>query len=283
ADTIVLQCVVNDGTASHTLKKRITVGDRDECSPIAGLADAEGNRYTVSKFGGVCWMTQNLRSTYTMQGNLQQTISKDNNEINDYNAISYYYPYAKQLTFEANPEYGLLYTWGAANIGTATTEAVNVFPNKPSERQGICPDGWVIPSDYDWNQLEKEIATNPSLYSTQTTSYTWDEIHESMTGYRPGEGSTVTWWGRTMKSPTAVTTTATNGVSNTNGTGFNALIVGTLTAGTSGNYGSYVGFWSGSSTSATAAWRRGLYVGYSSVDRGGTSSKSSLFSIRCKK
>ncbi|MDR0683466.1 MAG: fibrobacter succinogenes major paralogous domain-containing protein, partial [Dysgonamonadaceae bacterium] len=165
----------------------------------------------------------------------------------------------------------------------ATTEAVNAFPNKSSDRQGICPDGWVIPSDYDFNQLEEEIATNPSLYSTQTTSFAWDEMYKGMTGWRPGEGNTVlTWWGRTMKSPTAVTTTVTNGVSKTDGMGFNALIVGALTGGNALYYGTNAYFWSSSTDSATVAWRRYLAASYSGATRT-TNNKYYLFSVRCKK
>jgi uncharacterized protein (TIGR02145 family) len=283
AKTFVLQCEVMDGPATYTLKKRITVGDRDECSPAAGLTDDEGNEYTVSKFGGVCWMTQNLRSTYTMQGNLKQAITKDKNESNDYNAISYYYPGASEATFNNNPEYGLLYTWGAANIGTATTEAVNAFPGRSSDRQGICPDGWVIPSDYDFNQLEKEIATHPELYSSQTTPFAWDEMYEGITGWRPGEGNSIPeWWGRSMKSPTPVTTTVTNGVSNTDGTGFNALLVGSLDGGNASAYGTYTLFWSGSAGSATVAWRRSLLNSNSGALRN-TYNKYYSFSVRCKK
>ncbi|MDR0683373.1 MAG: fibrobacter succinogenes major paralogous domain-containing protein, partial [Dysgonamonadaceae bacterium] len=282
ADTIVLQCKVTDNLATHTLQRKITVGDRDECSPVAGLADAEGNRYTVSKFGGVCWMTQNLRSTYTMQGNLKQEISEDKNEINDYNAISYYYPYLSQTVFEDNPAYGLLYTWGAANIGTATTEAVNAFRGRSSDRQGICPDGWVIPSDYDFNQLEKEIATNPDLYSEQTDPFTWDEMYKDLSGWRPDEGNNITWWGHQMKSPTKVNNTATNGVSNTDGTGFNALLVGILEKGSNVYYSTYTYFWSGNAGNTNAAWQRGLRNSNSSVQRG-TSNKYYLFSVRCKK
>jgi uncharacterized protein (TIGR02145 family) len=259
------------------------VGDRDECSPIAKLLDAEGNDYTVSKFGGVCWMTQNLRSTYTMQGNLKQAIPEDKNKINDNNAVSYYYPGANEATFNSHPEYGLLYTWGAANIGTASTEAVNAFPNKSSDRQGICPDGWVIPSDYDFNQLEKEIASHPDLYSTQTTPFTWNEMYESIADWRPGSGNNVTeWWGQTMKSPIKVNNTTTYGVSKEDGTGFNTLIVGLLEGGYANLYGTHTYFWSGSASSATAAWRRYLYVNNSGVNRLAFN-KYYLISVRCKK
>jgi uncharacterized protein (TIGR02145 family) len=195
AKTIILECAINDGRGTPPLTRTITVGDRDECSPTAKLKDAEGNEYMVSKFGGVCWMTENLRSTYTMQGSQKQELKEDKNKSNDNNAVSYYYPYASESTFATNPEYGLLYTWGAANIGTATTEATNAFLDISSDRQGICPEGWVIPSDYDWNRMEEEIATNPSLYSSQTTAYTGTEPRFDGTGWRPSEGNTeLTYW-----------------------------------------------------------------------------------------
>ncbi|MDR1633081.1 MAG: fibrobacter succinogenes major paralogous domain-containing protein, partial [Dysgonamonadaceae bacterium] len=287
--TYVLRCTVDDGTTTvpYELERRITVGDRDECSVIAGLKDAEGNRYTVSRFGGVCWMTQNLRSTWTKQGNQVQTILPDKNELNDQNAIVYYYP---EGNTSSPREYGFLYTWGAANIGTETTEATNAFLDTTSNRQGICPDGWTLPSDYDWNQLEKEIATHPGKYSSEQTAYPWNSSYENNTGWRPGEGnSSLNCWGRTMKSNTKVikvnsdpVSTAPLGVSNENGTGFNALLVGYFASGSGANFGSDTHFWSSSAVSATAAWRRALGSGSSGVARY-TNNKYSLFSVRCKK
>jgi uncharacterized protein (TIGR02145 family) len=284
AKTFVLQCIVNDGHTTYTLQRTITIGDRDECSPTAKLYDAEKNSYLVSKFGDAgCWMTQNLRSTYTWQGSKKQEPVKDPNNNNDPNAISYYYP---ALNDTNNPdEYGLLYTWGAANIGTATTEATNAYLNVPSTRQGICPDGWVVPSDYDFNQLEKEIATNPQLYTTISDAETddgWQAMYETKTGWRPGDlNPNNAWWSRWMKSPTEVKGT-TNGVSKTDGTGFNALLVGYLSGGSAINYGTYTTFWSSSAGSATAAWRRYLLSGNSGVNRS-TINKYYSFAVRCKK
>jgi uncharacterized protein (TIGR02145 family) len=184
---------------------------------------------------------------------------------------------------KAHPEHGLLYTWGAANIGTATTEATNAFPSKSSDRQGICPEGWVIPSDYDWNRLEEEIAAHPALYSTQETPHTWDAIYEGMPNWRPAEGSLQTWWGRSMKSPTQVSpSTATNGVSKEDGTGFNALVVGGIDIATALNYGKSMYFWSGSAGSALTAWRRTLNSSNSGAARS-ANNKYYSFSVRCKK
>jgi uncharacterized protein (TIGR02145 family) len=285
---IILECTVDDGTAApYVLERKITVGDRDECSPTAGLKDVDGKSYTVSRFGDVCWMTQNLRSTQTWQGNQVQTIPLDRNTTNDPNAIAYYYP---ESNTNSPSEYGFLYTWGAANIGTATTEAMSAFIDKTSDRQGICPDGWTLPSDYDWNQLEKEIATNPGKYSGEQNAYTWNSAYENNTGWRPGEGSpSSNWWGRTMHSNTKVINASENpvspdpnGKSKIDGTGFNALLVGNLESGSGAGFGLSTHFWSSNASSATAAWRRTLYSGNSGAACL-TANKYSLFSVRCKK
>ena len=45
--------------------------------------------------------------------------------------------------------YGLLYIWKAAVNGYSTEEDLN-----PSQIQGVCPDGWHLPSDSEWKELE---------------------------------------------------------------------------------------------------------------------------------
>ena len=44
--------------------------------------------------------------------------------------------------------YGLMYTWDAAMNGGENTDM------NPSQVQGVCPDGWHLPSDAEWKQLE---------------------------------------------------------------------------------------------------------------------------------
>jgi uncharacterized protein (TIGR02145 family) len=43
--------------------------------------------------------------------------------------------------------YGVLYNWTAAMNGAESSDA------NPSGVQGICPDGWHLPSDAEWKQL----------------------------------------------------------------------------------------------------------------------------------
>jgi uncharacterized protein (TIGR02145 family) len=263
---------------------RVKISADDVCPHV--FRDAEGNSYTVGWFGAAgCWMTQNLRSTYTWQENQKMEPIEGHNKNNNNYAVFYYYPKADPNILTTNPEYGLLYTWGAANIGADAKEDSDAFEGKTSTRQGICPEGWVIPSDYDFNQLEKEIATNPSLYSSQATPVDggWKTEYETTADWRPSTGNTnLTWWGRQMKSPTPVTDMP-NGSSKVDGTGFNALLVGNLGGdGSTGNYGEHTYFWSSSAISATAAWRRTLTRNSFGVDRKGNS-KLFSFSVRCKK
>jgi uncharacterized protein (TIGR02145 family) len=252
------------------------------CSWGIGLEDSEGNDYSVSRFGDVCWMTQNLRSKKTFQNGAEVTLIENINAGDSNTDPFYYYPNkSTQVVFETHPQYGLLYNWAAANVGSA--DASDAFPNQASTRQGICPEGWVIPSDWDWSNLEKEIATNPGLYSSQNDPYpnfASYNFHTS-TGWRPDDGTVVTSWGRQMKSPTAVNG-VTNGSSSIDGSGFNALLVGYMYTGNPYSYGTATNFWSSSSGSSTVAWRRTLYSSYSGSHRN-TANKYNLFSVRCKK
>jgi uncharacterized protein (TIGR02145 family) len=276
-----LTCVVKIGNGDRytgTFTKLISVGDYDVCSWGIGLEDSEGNDYSVSRFGEVCWMTQNLRSTWTNQNGQRVDLIENANTDDSYTDPYYYYPNNNKN----NPHYGLLYNWAAANVG-GSADTSDAFPNQASTRQGICPEGWVIPSDWDWSNLEKEIATNPGFYSSQETPFPGVENYNfhTSTSWRPDAGTVTTSWGRQMKSPTAVSGT-TNGFSNTDGSGFNALLVGFMATGDPLSYGARTYFWSSSADSSAAAWRRILSSGYSSSARG-TNAKSDLYTIRCKK
>lgn len=91
--------------------------------------------------------------------------------------------------FLENPYIGLLYTWDAATAGKGGQDGtLNVdYPDPSGEayenglpewdgmgvqpaktqkrRQGICPKGWHVPSDYEWTELEREMIRNTSLYA----------------------------------------------------------------------------------------------------------------------
>ncbi|MDR0680897.1 MAG: fibrobacter succinogenes major paralogous domain-containing protein, partial [Dysgonamonadaceae bacterium] len=247
------------------------------------MKDIEANEYTVGWFGSAgCWMTQNLRSTKRSENEtLTENVNSDNS-----NTACYYYPNTDNTILNSHPEYGLLYTWAAANIGASVDESSDAFSGTVSTRQGICPSGWHLPSDYEWNQLEKEIATNPGNYSSQTIAYANASGYDfgSSTSWRPSSGMNNTYWGRQMKSTTAVNSQATTyGTSKSRSEGgFDVLLVGGMGNGSAFLYGTSTYFWSSSSSNSSDAWYRDLAYGASGVARN-TNYKFRLFSVRCKK
>ncbi len=90
------------------------------------VTDIDGNVYSTVKIGAQTWMTENLRVTHYPDGNAIPATYYYNNDLSKLDA------------------YGRLYPWN---------EAMN-YSTKPGA-QGVCPDGYHIPSDEDWQALER--------------------------------------------------------------------------------------------------------------------------------
>lgn len=63
--------------------------------------------------------------------------------------------------YDGKPEncdvYGRLYTWSTA-LGIAPGFDAAVWGMSDAGVRGLCPDGWHVPSDYDWSTLVREVA-----------------------------------------------------------------------------------------------------------------------------
>jgi uncharacterized protein (TIGR02145 family) len=237
-------------------------------TPAPTIKDIEGNEYFIGDFGTAgTWMTQNLRSTKNELYELTENANSGNS-----NSAYYYYPHAETGILTSHPEYGLLYTWFAASGRTSTSNEGNT---SHGPHQGICPSGWHLPSDMEWNQLEQVIAESaPGVHSSDGV-ITWDVL-ATATSYRGTHAPK-------MKSRTAVTTTATNGTSNgLAANGFDALLMGYMSSGSAYSYAREAYFWSSSSDSSPYAWCRSLSSSYTEVDRY-SNTKYGMFSVRCKK
>ncbi|WP_029906033.1 FISUMP domain-containing protein [Prevotella sp. 10(H)] len=133
------------------------------------------------------WMTTNMSAlTYDpvrTDGKPFPTITmyNDYNPTQDINRASWGYPTRNGGTdatlddlYIYNPHYGVLYTYAAAT-GGRPAPAGSEFNQKYTHEggtqekvQGICPNGWHLPSDWEWTRLEKEIINNTTKYSTYT-------------------------------------------------------------------------------------------------------------------
>ena len=119
------------------------------CQQKPTLSDADGNVYASKKFGKTLWMTENLRVTHDRSGA----------------EISYFFPNEDSINVAA---YGLFYDYETACK--------------------VCPDGWKLPSNQDWEALlshfswdasvlkdtgfwDKESNTNTSSFSARPAGY----------------------------------------------------------------------------------------------------------------
>ncbi|NDV68685.1 FISUMP domain-containing protein [Dysgonomonas sp. 25] len=133
--------------------------------------DQDANLFISSDFGTAGrWMIVNLAATKFADGYLL-TASNGNSRY----SANYYYPAERALItpdslYNTNKQLGLTYNWaaatyGKANGGSATGEGEGQG-GTPAKTQGICPNGWHLPSDREWTYLEQEISTRTSQYSS---------------------------------------------------------------------------------------------------------------------
>jgi uncharacterized protein (TIGR02145 family) len=147
--------------------------------------------------------------------------------------------------------YGRLYTWGAAMDGTTSSSA------SPSGVQGICPDGWHLPSDDEWETLASYVANESGL-----TGYSYDDW---------------TQIGKLLKANSDLWSFNTG----TDDYGFSGLPGGyRYSSGSYINVGDYGYWWSSTENSSTGAYYRRLSSNYHFFSRD-DKSKTNAYSVRC--
>lgn len=133
------------------------------------VTDIDGNTYGTVQIGNQIWMAENLACTrydteserageYILQG------------IGENDAYTPYYvdsrvkenwtdngKFADKITDEQIKRLGLLYNWAAA-MGFTAEEAWNQVDKYDGDRQGICPNGWHLPSRDELEVLELNVA-----------------------------------------------------------------------------------------------------------------------------
>ncbi|MBK7214958.1 MAG: hypothetical protein IPH88_17045 [Bacteroidales bacterium] len=100
------------------------------------LDSRDGQEYNTVLINTQCWMAENINIGTRINGSEEQS---NNNTIEKY----------CMNDLESNcTTYGGLYQWDEM-MNYATQSSAN-----PSGRQGICPEGWHIPSFNEWCQME---------------------------------------------------------------------------------------------------------------------------------
>ena len=211
----------------------------------------DGNVYTIVEIGYQTWMAENLR----YEGNISLGSGR-------------YYPDNNASNVAT---YGYLYNWSVAMNGASSSSS------NPSGVQGICPNGWHLPSDAEWTQLRNYLSLHSEYQCGGVNNQTAKSLASTTGWLNPSENCTIGTY-----------------QSNNNSTGFNAFPAGKyhIYIGNDNNtyyeYESLGGstyFWSTTETSSSLfpgrfAQCMMLYFNFTYIDVGGIE-KTDGVSVRC--
>ncbi len=216
------------------------------------VSDIEGNTYATIDIGTQVWMAENLRVTQYADGT-PITELQDESEWGALTADAQVYCWYANLPDNEDTA-SVLYTWAAAMQGMTGSDTIGGI-------QGVCPDGWHLPSDAEW--MELEIFLGMTLADAAKTEWRGSDegVQLKETGYSK--------WAE-----------APAGGSNTSG--FTAVPGGFRSAtGTFYNYNQYAAFWTATAQPDTEkAYLRSLKFDNEQVYRQ-YNTRSMGFSVRC--
>ena len=220
------------------------------------LFDYDGNVYQTVQIGDQLWMKENLKTTHYADGTALVNGTGVGDITGDY-TTKYCFAYDDDISYVDT--YGRLYTWAAVMNGASGSDT------NPSGVQGVCPDGWHVPSDEEWIELEMYLGMAESeAYTTE-----WRGIDE---GLKLKESGYNHWWGFNRAWNLGA-----------NESGFTALPGGSRWYNESFQHLTYrANFWSATENMSSFAWCRRLYNGESRVYRY-DNYKSRGYSVRCVK
>jgi uncharacterized protein (TIGR02145 family) len=249
----------------------ITVNPPPAC--LTTTITYNGYNYSTVPIGSQCWMAENLRTrTYSDGTEIRFDNSGSANGYSsswfgtglEYGAYTIYAndSVGTQTTSSNLSIYGYLYNWYAAKgISTASGQIKN-----------ICPDGWHVPTDSDWNKLVKSIHSGADTTASTSTATQSTTAGGKMKSIGDNTASTGLW-----KSPNT-------GADDSSG--FSALPGGSRnTVGSFNKIRDAAFFWSATQIgtfSGDNAWSRQLSYNDSSVTRN-NSLRAIGGSIRCLK
>lgn len=175
-NTYILRWSVSNGIDEKHSDVRVVIGDI--------FTDARDNKiYKKIKIGDQIWMAEDLKADKYADG-ISLILKEDNTSIyySDLNnkfyfKKSYYYDYG--ISYPINEE-GYYYTWGAVMNNSSSNN------NSPSGVQGICPNGWHVPSSQEFSELSNFIAGDYEVGKVGLalrSNYAWNECMYTGTNY----------------------------------------------------------------------------------------------------
>ncbi|MDD4192597.1 MAG: fibrobacter succinogenes major paralogous domain-containing protein [Mangrovibacterium sp.] len=209
--------------------------------------DADGNAYKTITIGSQVWMAENLRTTRYADGSAIPQVAGDEAWATSSSPAFCWY----QNDSAANAvRYGALYNWYAVDAAA-------------NGNKSICPPGWRIPTDEDWNILAHYLADNGYAFEGERR-----DLAKAL--------AAASGW----KAHDIIGNVGHDQTSN-NSSGFTALPGGYRNfLGKYNHAGAYAYWWTATEFSATNAWYRFIHNYYSYLGRNNFK-KQNGFSIRC--
>lgn len=133
--------------------------DKDTCGPCKfellpdSVMDVDYNLYSQVKIGKQTWLGENLRTRHYADGtpiDNTDTVLK----------ARYYFPDGQ---VDSAKKYGVLYNWAAARH-------LKDYEVKADRVQGICPQGWHLPKDEEWQELVHFVSNCTSNKAKQSAA-----------------------------------------------------------------------------------------------------------------
>ncbi|MDY6327205.1 MAG: fibrobacter succinogenes major paralogous domain-containing protein, partial [Bacteroidales bacterium] len=115
------------------------------CPGIPTVADHEGNVYNTVLIGNQCWTKENMRCKTSPNRYLEYHNTSDS--LSHHERAYYYDNPSSTIPLK---ERGFFYNWPGALDTISPYDIKHSFSN----RRGICPEGWHIPSDEEWTIME---------------------------------------------------------------------------------------------------------------------------------
>jgi uncharacterized protein (TIGR02145 family) len=201
------------------------------------VVDIDGNVYKTIPVGEQDWMKENLRVTRYRNG---EPIPNVKNKTEWISITEGAFCWINNDTSTLNNSYGALYNWYAV------------------DSRKICPVGWHVPTDAEWQVMERYLGMSfsESEETTMRSTNIGQQLKDTVGWIKNGNG--------------------------TNSTDFTAHPAGLRTAASGDffNTGIDAVWWTATEEDTYNAWLRNVYYYYNSIYRA-PESKNNGFSVRC--
>lgn len=224
------------------------------CVIPKAVTDVDGNTYDAVQIGKQIWMAENMKTTRYADG---VSIPKGQAGSLSFSTPFRYAPHSNEALVQ---DFGYLYNW------FAVTRGATVSDQSQNHIQGICPNGWHVPTNSEWVDL-----TN---YVSKKSQYLCSDNDRNIA---KALASTSNWKDCSWLSCAVGNESYTN-----NATGFSALPAGNYGYGNSDDFGSFAYFWSASVDPNESAVALSYMMTYYSPEISQSNyGKGYGFSVRC--